>query len=53
MIIKLSKWKILKKLRSRIRREEQVHKNKKKYNRKYTNPKIDPERVIEGTVEDN
>jgi len=45
--LKLAKW-----ARQRWGRREQVEKSKKKYNRKHANPKIDPERCIEGTVED-
>ena len=53
MRIKLDKLRIWKRSRSRVRQEEQIHKDKKKYNRKCTNPKIDPHRFLEGTVNDD
>jgi len=52
MILKFSRWKLIKKLRSRVRRQEQFFNIKKKYNRKRNNQKIDPEKIVEGIVED-
>jgi len=43
--LKLAKW-----ARQRWGRGEQFHNIKKKYNRKRNNQKIDPEKIIEGTV---
>jgi hypothetical protein len=52
MKLKLSQWKIMKRIRARVGRKEQIHNLKKKYDRKRNNKKIDPERYIEGTVND-